>query len=102
MRDDTKMRTTFAGRIDATIAIAISEWLGSVQTAYRLLCLRMWLAVGCWLIAYVVVRLLIVGVVKKWPHPIRYDELDFFFFFQAEDGIRDLIVTGVQTCALPI
>src|SRR6266567_6240836 len=27
---------------------------------------------------------------------------DFFFFFQAEDGIRDLTVTGVQTCALPI
>src|SRR5206468_8889367 len=26
----------------------------------------------------------------------------FFFFFQAEDGIRDLIVTGVQTCALTI
>src|SRR2546428_9160700 len=25
-----------------------------------------------------------------------------YFFFQAEDGIRDLIVTGVQTCALPI
>src|SRR5256886_6729032 len=25
-----------------------------------------------------------------------------FFFFQAEDGIRDLTVTGVQTCALPI
>src|SRR2546430_13595391 len=25
----------------------------------------------------------------------------FFFFFQAEDGIRDLTVTGVQTCALP-
>src|SRR5688500_20181878 len=31
-------------------------------------------------------------------------ELDsfFFFFFQAEDGIRDYKVTGVQTCALPI
>src|SRR5690349_24123225 len=28
--------------------------------------------------------------------------LFFFFFFQAEDGIRDLYVTGVQTCALPI
>src|SRR2546430_4302639 len=28
------------------------------------------------------------------PHPL--------FFFQAEDGIRDLTVTGVQTCALPI
>src|SRR3712207_7974336 len=28
--------------------------------------------------------------------------LVFFFFFQAEDGIRDIGVTGVQTCALPI
>src|SRR5205823_9349143 len=27
---------------------------------------------------------------------------DLFFFFQAEDGIRDKLVTGVQTCALPI
>src|SRR5690606_6305941 len=27
---------------------------------------------------------------------------NFFFFFQAEDGIRDFHVTGVQTCALPI
>src|SRR2546429_75620 len=26
----------------------------------------------------------------------------YFFFFQAEDGIRDVAVTGVQTCALPI
>src|SRR5256885_12202488 len=29
-------------------------------------------------------------------------KLYFFFFFQAEDGIRDYKVTGVQTCALPI
>src|SRR5712672_4208150 len=28
--------------------------------------------------------------------------IDSFFFFQAEDGIRDKLVTGVQTCALPI
>src|SRR2546426_12569769 len=28
--------------------------------------------------------------------------ISFFFFFQAEDGIRDYKVTGVQTCALPI
>src|SRR5689334_24845725 len=27
---------------------------------------------------------------------------DYYFFFQAEDGIRDGTVTGVQTCALPI
>src|SRR2546430_9596910 len=30
------------------------------------------------------------------------DAQSCFFFFQAEDGIRDLTVTGVQTCALPI
>src|SRR2546429_2287798 len=30
------------------------------------------------------------------------DVISFFFFFQAEDGIRDVAVTGVQTCALPI
>src|SRR2546422_7190373 len=30
------------------------------------------------------------------------DLLVCFFFFQAEDGIRDVAVTGVQTCALPI
>ena len=30
------------------------------------------------------------------------EDLYFGFFFQAEDGIRDIGVTGVQTCALPI
>src|SRR5437588_1599542 len=33
---------------------------------------------------------------------LRSDVYCFFFFFQAEDGIRDHCVTGVQTCALPI
>src|SRR5579871_2816460 len=33
---------------------------------------------------------------------IRLSIRSFFFFFQAEDGIRVLYVTGVQTCALPI
>src|SRR3712207_7038626 len=37
---------------------------------------------------------LICGVVER--------DTFFFFFFQAEDGIRDIGVTGVQTCALPI
>src|SRR2546430_5356567 len=32
----------------------------------------------------------------------QFRSLLIFFFFQAEDGIRDLTVTGVQTCALPI
>ena len=38
---------------------------------------------------------MVVGVDKKL-------DVDWFFFFQAEDGIRDYKVTGVQTCALPI
>src|SRR2546430_9262680 len=33
---------------------------------------------------------------------LRLGAVVFVFFFQAEDGIRDLTVTGVQTCALPI
>src|SRR5256886_16764256 len=35
-------------------------------------------------------------------HPVRSGRSYSIFFFQAEDGIRDLTVTGVQTCALPI
>src|SRR2546429_6994650 len=31
-----------------------------------------------------------------------HSDHDVLFFFQAEDGIRDVAVTGVQTCALPI
>src|SRR5258708_30980663 len=34
--------------------------------------------------------------------PVEYLCVLCFFFFQAEDGIRDDLVTGVQTCALPI
>src|SRR5690349_12527659 len=37
--------------------------------------------------------------VKKYINQIAFSGA---FFFQAEDGIRDLYVTGVQTCALPI
>src|SRR3712207_7126821 len=33
---------------------------------------------------------------------LHYEYILLFFFFQAEDGIRDIGVTGVQTCALPI
>src|SRR5690349_23041145 len=33
---------------------------------------------------------------------VESSAISSFFFFQAEDGIRDLYVTGVQTCALPI
>src|SRR6266478_7569855 len=44
---------------------------------------------------------LVGRVGNRFGDPVRHDSLGFFFF-QAEDGIRDLTVTGVQTCALPI
>src|SRR5256885_7427166 len=50
-----------------------------------------------------------MAIVRTVPHPrASQPNLNvttpsvFFFFFQAEDGIRDYKVTGVQTCALPI
>src|SRR2546430_13652717 len=44
-----------------------------------------------------------VGSLNTTPNnPSFQGELASSFFFQAEDGIRDLTVTGVQTCALPI
>src|SRR2546429_892895 len=42
-------------------------------------------------------------VKANWLYLSQVFELfGLFFFFQAEDGIRDVAVTGVQTCALPI
>src|SRR5437764_7550961 len=41
-----------------------------------------------------------MGKVMRWPRGASFNI--FHFFFQAEDGIRDTSVTGVQTCALPI
>ena len=40
----------------------------------------------------------------RWKEKGRVDirRVNVIFFFQAEDGIRDWSVTGVQTCALPI
>src|SRR5438874_873325 len=45
----------------------------------------------------------LVTCLRIWLHLFtQFIATVFFFFFQAEDGIRDLYVTGVQTCALPI
>src|SRR5687768_17769773 len=45
-----------------------------------------------------------MGRLRKRCSPMAVSITFFssFFFFQAEDGIRDVAVTGVQTCALPI
>src|SRR5256885_3241833 len=41
--------------------------------------------------------------IQTWPFLTAFDgKIVVIFFFQAEDGIRDYKVTGVQTCALPI
>src|SRR5260221_1187032 len=49
------------------------------------------------------VRILIYANINSVSNYQKYLDLDMlFFFFQAEDGIRDHCVTGVQTCALPI
>src|SRR2546430_7497456 len=50
----------------------------------------------------------LVNAARVLAHPASIDNIttsggkEDHFFFQAEDGIRDLTVTGVQTCALPI
>src|SRR5256885_8180051 len=62
---------------------------GVVQAVSRLRLIWIYLCVNL----YTVVVFFVFGVVRMFL---------FFFFFQAEDGIRDYKVTGVQTCALPI
>src|SRR6267378_2658772 len=42
------------------------------------------------------------GILVLYVTGVQTCALPICFFFQAEDGIRDLYVTGVQTCALPI
>ena len=44
----------------------------------------------------------IVVMLVRWEFIWLGVSVICFFFFQAEDGIRDTSVTGVQTCALPI
>src|SRR2546430_4661959 len=43
-----------------------------------------------------------LDLMPSLPLITQMEHVSIFFFFQAEDGIRDLTVTGVQTCALPI
>src|SRR5256885_7779534 len=45
---------------------------------------------------------LFISIEERFIEVMYCNAKFFFFFFQAEDGIRDYKVTGVQTCALPI
>src|SRR5256885_462780 len=68
-------------------------------------------ALGCWAVSYGLCGQA-VGGSSRLAHfrggvvvaarEVRVSGVGAFFFFQAEDGIRDYKVTGVQTCALPI
>src|SRR5256885_13120864 len=49
-----------------------------------------------------IVCVIVLGLVYRWSWRRERKQLQELFFFQAEDGIRDYNVTGVQTCALPI
>src|SRR5256885_10788400 len=53
-------------------------------------------------ITYRIVNVMIIYTAAKDAKSIRCGGCPVVFFFQAEDGIRDYKVTGVQTCALPI
>src|SRR5256886_4371731 len=55
-----------------------------------------------WLPRYNLHRITVVAHSDRSAYHADFERLFSFFFFQAEDGIRDLTVTGVQTCALPI
>src|SRR2546421_9448337 len=65
-------------------------------------CTRDWKSTSCNSIDSYTSRCLSAASSRLMADPISSSVACFFFFFQAEDGIRDLIVTGVQTCALPI
>src|SRR5256885_1825751 len=77
--------------IQTPTAISIFVCLSMVQLRPVVVLMRytLW---GCFLQVT-----LTVIVVVRYASAVCY-----FFFFQAEDGIRDYKVTGVQTCALPI
>src|SRR5260370_30150083 len=55
---------------------------------------------GCEWSSWLLESIPVMGSLSQWLFPSRRKLA--FFFFQAEDGIRDSSVTGVQTCALPI
>src|SRR5256885_11727406 len=50
----------------------------------------------------VMVKEMMEGTGSECNVRLCHDVIIYLFFFQAEDGIRDYKVTGVQTCALPI
>src|SRR2546430_8390637 len=100
---------------DKTREIGILLAMGLRRTSIRRIFLAQGILIGLTgTLLGVLLGLVLGGMVNEvqWIHidpsiyfidhlPVRTQLVDVFFF-QAEDGIRDLTVTGVQTCALPI
>src|SRR5262249_57727371 len=83
----------------AVVAVMISTRI-TVCAVRQSLCvsfLVVWLAACRWFVSPFLMALYSFFFSFNWVSVCC-----FFFFFQAEDGIRDWSVTGVQTCALPI
>src|SRR2546421_2409201 len=81
------------------VPLGVTTVLGLVAGYYA----DRWLGTKPWLLLLGLGFGIAAGFVNLFRSVKRAErELDDFFFFQAEDGIRYLIVTGVQTCALPI
>src|SRR3989475_61151 len=92
-------------------AFSSSGWLWPVDAKGEPLKATSYMSVGFYVAKYVNKKsdmdLAAKGLgAKEWNNSLKTKlsllPKKLFFFFQAEDGIRDLTVTGVQTCALPI
>src|SRR2546430_3300624 len=114
---ETGEPNTLGGYLVFMLAIVVGLLLTSGAVANRLQLLLLLVAASIGVMATLsrasflaagVLILIVIGVMAP-RKPILMTMVllgilsaPFFFFFQAEDGIRDLTVTGVQTCALPI
>src|SRR6516162_11507471 len=71
---------------------SISRWI-TASSSWKSFCLFV-----CWALSSIIVICMLTAIMLLLTFVMSL----YFFFFQAEDGIRDYKVTGVQTCALPI
>src|SRR2546430_1750506 len=91
--------------VDGTDQTSLGQFSGRVQQTYKHSVPRFFVPEHGTMVNLTLVRFLPTMTKEIQYHnakgALTYTDIAFFFF-QAEDGIRDLTVTGVQTCALPI
>src|SRR5258708_6605830 len=95
---NSRQRTRwFTSRADAAATVANASGGASVLLACG--CARVLMRPGCDPMVFAIRGF---KACARSERPVWLAIRRCFFFFQAEDGIRDDLVTGVQTCALPI